>query len=389
MKRVYDEIASVQLPEKKLYAAQQKRILNHALMQIERETGQKSSPKSWRIVWRVGLAAALCCLCAGGVAAAGYFLQPQQVAQRMERQELAALFTGEDAVSINETKQAGNYTVSLLGLTSGENVTGYWSSDWAGATPEADRSYAVLALTHTDGTPMRPLEDAEPDITLSNSMVSPLLAAPDCPMMDYNVYTMNGARTDIVEDGIRYILLETDTLEPFADKNPQLAVIMECQADIGTLLNGYTQDPETGTIAVNENAEGSFLLFDLPIDESKADPVQAQALKDQWFGTAPETETVTDEMEEALDAFSALSPEEVRATGTLQNRETVQVSSGTYGTGWYFGEGGFVMYQQDWSGRPEDYVAACADDGRISLISLVTHHADDTLTIETWSVPVQ
>ena len=80
MKRVYDEIASVQLPEKKLYAAQQKRILNRALMQIEQETGQKSSPKSWRIVWRVGLAAALCCLCAGGVAAAGYFLQPQQVA---------------------------------------------------------------------------------------------------------------------------------------------------------------------------------------------------------------------------------------------------------------------------------------------------------------------
>lgn len=30
MKRVYDEIASVQLPEKKLYAAQQKRILNRA-----------------------------------------------------------------------------------------------------------------------------------------------------------------------------------------------------------------------------------------------------------------------------------------------------------------------------------------------------------------------
>ena len=47
------------------------------------------------------------------------------------------------------------------------------------------------------------------------------------------------------------------------------------------------------------------------------------------------------------------------------------------------------MYQQDWSGQPEDYVAAFADDGRVSLVSLVTHHADDTLTIETWSVPVQ
>ena len=386
MGNVYDEMETKQWPEYELTRAQQDRILEQALGRI-REDRQPEVTVRWtrRPVWRLAAAAAaLCCLCAGGVAAAGHFLAPTQVAQQMEQRDLSALFAGPDAVQVEETQQAGDYTVTLLGLTSGANVTEYWSSDWEETDAPRGRSYAVLAVSRRDGTPMADLDAETPDVTVSNSLVSPVLGAPDCPLMDYNVYTMNGARRDLVEEGVHYILVETDLLEPFADKNPQLAVVLNSTDGISDLLNGYTQDPETGTIAPKAGMESRCLLFDLPIDESKADPEQAAALRDQWLGTGVAAEENADG-QDLLDDLATITPEQVRAQGTLQSTETVSITDGVYGMGWYYGDGGFQAGAADWEPQEKDRVAMWSDAGQVVLM---TYNPDDTLTVEQWLVPV-
>lgn len=386
MGNVYDEMETMQWPEHELTRAQQERILQQALQRIE-DTHRPTVTvrQTRRPVWRlVAAAAALCCLCAGGVAAAGHFLAPAQVAQQMGQRDLSALFKGPDAVPVEETQQAGDYTVTLLGLTSGANVTEYWSSDWEDSDAPQGRSYAVLVVSRHDGTPMADLDAETPDVTVSNSLVSPVLAAPDCPLMDYNVYTMNGARRDLVEDGVHYILVETDLLEPFADKNPQLAVVLNSTAGISDLLNGYTQDPETGTITPKAGKESQCLLFDLPIDESKADPEQAAALRDQWLGTG-DAAAENDDGQDLLDDLETVTPEQVRTQGTLQSTETVSITDGIYGTGWYYGDGGFQASTADWEPQEKDRVAMWSDTGQIVLM---TYNLDDTLTVEQWLVPV-
>ena len=93
MGNLYDELASLPLPARALDPAQQARILDRALEQCG-----TSGPRHRRPLRAAIIAAAVCCLCAGGVAAAGHLLAPGQVVEQMEQQDLAALFAGEDAV---------------------------------------------------------------------------------------------------------------------------------------------------------------------------------------------------------------------------------------------------------------------------------------------------
>lgn len=385
MSDLYKELGDLVLPTQTLGAEQQERILKLALQRCE---GEKRPPRRWK--WRaVALVAALCCLCAGGVAATARLLSPAQAASQMQEETLAALFAGEDAVRLEQTQKAGDYTVTLLGLTRGENATAYWSSDWQGENPAPDRSYAVLAVAKCDGSPMAPLDAEEPDITLSNSIVSPLLAAPDCPLMDYNVFTMNGARCDIVSDGVRYILVQTDDLQPFADKDPKLAVVLQ-DSGIEAILGNFTQDPATGAITPRAEQQDTCLLFDLPLDESKADPQKAAALREQWLGSGDEPvaeDTDEDESDLELDLFlqEKPTPEQVRAEGTLLESQTVSITDGPYGDGWYYGEGGFITSANGWDWPEQVEVVGWSDDG---WVAMVTHHPDDTLTVEQWRLPV-
>lgn len=389
MDTIYDRVAQTDLPTEKMDADQAKRILAKAMAQIEQEVPRPAVRAVWwKRGWRVAVAvAALCCLGTLGAVAATRYLQPSQVAQQMEQQELAALFTGEDAVPVEQTLTAGRYIVTLLGLTSGENVTGYWSSDWTDGVPADDRQYAVLAITHADGTPMAELADPDSDLTLQNSLISPVFASVDYPLMDYNVYSMNGARHDFVQDGVRYIVVETDTVEPFADKNPQLAVILDDESGISGLLSGFVQDPVSGEITVTPEGEGTRLLFDLPIPESKADPERAAALCRQWFseteGPADEEEALAEDVQQSLDS---MTPEQVKQTGTLQGSENVAVTDGSRGKGWYYGDGQFMAYVDDWGDLVEQSVVVWTGDGRVMFLH---HEEDDSLTVETWTESVQ
>lgn len=386
MGKIYNEMDRIQWPSREITPTQQRQIVERTMKKISKEKVPVVSVKrrhfpGWKLV---AAAAVLCCLCAGGVAAAGHFLTPSQVAAQMEQQKLAVLFEGEGSLSLQETRQAGEYVVTLLGLTSGENVTEYWSSDWEGADSLPGRSYAVLSVSRSDGTPMADLDAEVPDMTLSNSLVSPVLAAPDCSLADFNVYTMNGARRDLVQDGVRYILVETDQLEPFADKDPKLAVVLDGTGSITDLLNNFEQDASTGAIAPRAGTENDCLLFDLPLDESKADPEKAALLRKQWLGEETSEKAETSPTQES-EIMAEITPERVRSAGTLQSSETVGVTDGQYGAGWYYGKDGFISSRYGWPAEATDVVNVWSDDG---LAVLLTYNADNTLTVEQWRVPV-
>lgn len=386
MAKLYDELEKAAWPEEPLSGDRQARIVDLAVGQIGKEKPVRPTGRlrRWPVKRVLVAAAVICCLCAGGVAAAGYFLSPAETARQLQEEDLAALFEGAQSISIEQTQQAGPYVVTLLGITTGANATEYWSSDWQDGALVPDRSYAVLAVTHTDGTPMAALSDQGGDVTMTNSLVSPLFASPDCPIAEYNVFTMNGARHDIVQDGVHYILVETDTVEVFADKDPQLAVVLDQEGSAGALFSSFSQDSATGTITPVQGAGGVCLLFDLPIPEDRADPETAEALHRQWMeGT--EQESQEEEIDVIRQELEALQPAEVRAQGTLQRSETVSVTSGVYGTGWYFGDGGYTAYTDDWDGDTEEHVIMYSDDGQVVLSS----RHEDTLTIEYWRIPTE
>ena len=64
------------------------------------------------------LIAAAVALLAVSVSAAVVWLTPAQVAEELDNPALAAAFEGKDAIVLNETQTAGDYTVTLGGLVS-------------------------------------------------------------------------------------------------------------------------------------------------------------------------------------------------------------------------------------------------------------------------------
>ena len=114
------------------------------------------------------LIAAAVALLAVSVSAAVVWLTPAQVAEELDNPALAAAFEGKDAIVLNETQTAGDYTVTLGGLVSGTGLS-RWYED-----AEETRTYAVVSVSRTDGTP---LTEDNYDISASGTVtVTPLVA---------------------------------------------------------------------------------------------------------------------------------------------------------------------------------------------------------------------
>ncbi|HAB61689.1 MAG TPA: hypothetical protein DCE48_13520 [Lachnospiraceae bacterium] len=101
--------------------------------------------------------------------------------------------------------------------------------------------------------------------------VSPLIKG--LKPWQYNIATMNGGYQDFVEDGIMYRLMECNNVEMFADRGIYL-----CVSDTTFYsVDAYDYDELTGEIAPNSEYAGINVLFDLPIDISKANREKADA----------------------------------------------------------------------------------------------------------------
>ncbi len=199
------------------------------------------------------IAACLSALLVVSAAAAAILLSPKDVAQRVGDQTLAQVFESEDAVAIDETATVGDYTVTLMGMVSGKGL-----SDYAAQAPGLvdARTYAVLAMARTDGTPFE--GDTAP------LTVTPLVEgfAP----WQVNAWTLEGGYTSFAENGVLYYLFECDSVEPFADHTVYLAAYegwgMAPSAEMFTF--------EDGKIGVQDGQD--VALFTLALDSAKADP---------------------------------------------------------------------------------------------------------------------
>lgn len=220
-------------------------------------TAERNSMKSKKLITVLVSAILAVVLLAGTVYAAVKLLTPSQVAENIGDSILAEAFKSDDAVIINETKQAGDYNITLLGIVSGENLSGMDNID-------TSYSYVCVAIERVDGTPLDILDGIPFNIT-------PLISGyqPWC----VNLFSLSNGAHGHVNNGIYYMLYCFETLEMFADHEVSLYAYSEHMSP-GVEIFSY--DAESGAIDYQPDYKGIRAKFDLPLDASKADPEAAR-----------------------------------------------------------------------------------------------------------------
>ena len=204
------------------------------------------------------LIAAAVALLTLSVSAALVWLTPAQVAEQMDDPLLSAAFAGDSAVPVNETRTVGDYTVTLSGLVSGEELPST-PAEYKGELV-SDRTYAVFTLSRTDGQPLEELPE--------NLSYSPLVSGYHVSAV--NSWTLGATCQSFVEDGVAYYLYDTRNLEMFADHTVYFAVY-----EGGVPSPAQFPMADDGTISLAPDITGA--LFTLPLDPARADSAAAEA----------------------------------------------------------------------------------------------------------------
>lgn len=273
-------------------------LLQDRLRNMEEEKSQMSIRKSRKWLLAAAVAVALLVL---SVSAAMLWLSPAQVAEEMNDPLLAQAFAGEDAVLLNESAQAGEYTVTLDGLVSGAG-----SSNWCSDVEES-RTYAVVSVTRTDGTP---LTEDNYEVQASRTFtITPLVEG--YPPQSVNIFSLDGSCASFLQDGRAYYVMDTKDVQMFADHTVYLAVYQG-------FVPSYKEFSvaEDGTITMREDVVGC--MFTLPLDPALADPEAVQAFFEE---KGLPTEPLTDE---ELEALKQETPD-VTATESLGGVDLVEV----------------------------------------------------------------
>lgn len=216
-------------------------------------------------------AAAGLCIIGTSVFAAYHLMNAKDVAQSLGDYTLAQYFDSQGAIS--ETVTDGNYKATVLGITSGKNLSDFKSSS-QDIFPE--KTYVVTAVEKTDGSAMTYDDEI---------LVTPLIQGLN--PWKYNIFTMNGGYTAEIIDGILYRIIEFDTIEYFADRDIYIAVVSEAFLNNKT----YSFDETTGNICANDDYDGTNMLIKLKLDKSKANPVKAREYLDKLNESAENSRT--------------------------------------------------------------------------------------------------
>lgn len=252
----------------------------------EKEPASMKTKKSLKIIIAAAAAVALLTTTVFAISA---LLSPEEVAEQVGQNGIAEAFRSEDAVLLNETAEAGDYIITLLGMTSGKGL------DFINDMPvETNRSYVVVAVERKDGVPIDPAEDLLAPSKENSITFSPLVEgwAPH----HVNAWSLSCGGHGTTVDGIRYYLFDFECLEMFADRTVWLAIYegFAPGTDIFTMA-------EDGTIFYADGYEGVRAMFTLPLDPAKADPEAAkQLLIDQ--GILNEDGTVYDDVDVAEES---------------------------------------------------------------------------------------
>lgn len=217
------------------------------------------------------------------VVSAWNYLAMDKVAEKMGNDDLMEAFKSKDAVTINESQICGNFKITLLGMVSGKNISKYVNKERIGR----NQTYVVTAIENADGT----LMDFE---KVKNVVVSPLVKG--LKPWKFNIFYMGrGCETTITQNAkVMYTITECDSIEKFADKGVYISI-----SDSIPSADAYQFNEKTGKITRNESYKGINALFNLPIDESKADPKAAEKyLKEREIEPIQEYELYEKSLEE-------------------------------------------------------------------------------------------
>lgn len=176
----------------------------------------------------------------------------------MGKTEIASYFDGSNTGDFKETGKDDTYTYTLLGVTEGQRLDG--------SNKGEEGFFAVVVIQKNDGTK---LTLSEYNSDNQYHFISPLIQG--LKPWKYNLASMNGRVSMVEQDDVIYVLIECDEINYFADRTIYL-----CISDTFVYSsNAYNYDEETGDISRNENYPGLNLLFEIPMDESKADEEKA------------------------------------------------------------------------------------------------------------------
>lgn len=251
-------------------------LLHQRARELEKECSNMTIRKTKKMAV---LIAACVALLAVSVSAAVMWLTPAQVAEEHNQPLLAEAFNGPDAIELNETEESGDFSITLLGLVSGRNL------DTLNPDLEKDHTYSVLALRRLDGKPL-----TNENHSLTQYTMTPLVAGTSPAAV--NNWTLDAGVTGMDKDGVYYYLLDTASLEMFADRTVYMA-FYEGFSPSNTIFTVA----DDGSISFADDFTGVHALFTLPLDPSKADRAAADAFvastgMDGWTNerTNPEDE---------------------------------------------------------------------------------------------------
>lgn len=223
--------------------------------------------------------------------AAWQLLSARQVAEQFGNEQLAEAFEAKDAVEINKTIGSYGYNITLLGITTGKNLSGFEGSALQDINP--DRTYAVVYIAKADGGKMPGTSDeAYGQVPF---FISPLIKGQK--PWQVNIASMNGGYSECVVDGVMYRLIECDGVEMFADRGLYLCVSTTRFFDI----NAFDYDEKTGEVSPKAEFDGVNVLFDLPLDVKKADHEKAGKYLKQLLGDEASSGSQSDSAKSLAD----------------------------------------------------------------------------------------
>ena len=206
------------------------------------------------------------------VFAVWHFLRPSEVVDRAGNVALSAAFESEGAININQSITSGDHIFTLLAIVSGEDITDHPIYNSTGEVLR-ERTYAVLAIQNTDGSPM-PLPM---DVQYQPFAVSPFIRG-ESPRF-INAFTMDAGSISMVVDGVMYMVADFTDVTVFTDRGVYLGVNSGLM--MGDILDAFSFNEQSGEITARPDFGGSSALFHLPLDTSLADPERAAEILEE------------------------------------------------------------------------------------------------------------
>lgn len=250
-------------------------LLRTRARELEKERNDMTFGKTKKLAVLIAACAALLAV---SVSAAYAWLPPAQVAEEHSQPLLAEAFSSPGAILLNETVESGDFAITLLGLVSGRNL------DVLNPDLDAEHTYSVLALRRLDGEPIE-----QQTFDFMSYTMTPLAAG--CSPAAVNSWTLDAGAGGMARDGVYYYLLDTRSVEMFADRTVYMAFYEGFVPS-----NEIFTVAEDGTIAFCDDFTGVQALFTLPLDAAKADPAAAEAfLREYDMGWTNERTPIEDD----------------------------------------------------------------------------------------------